>query len=69
MILALNDIKKLSIPDRVELTEVIWQSIDEEIILSDDQKMEIDRRIEFIDKNETDFFTWEETIAHIRTSK
>ena len=69
MIPEINDIKKLSISDRVELAEAIWKSIDEETVFSEDQKAEIDRRIDLIDSRKTVFFTWEETLARVRKNK
>ena len=61
--------KKLSIPDRILLVEEIWDSIAEEnqaFELTDEQKRELDRRLELARNNPEQGRTWDEIKAEFR---
>ncbi|WP_375498667.1 addiction module protein [uncultured Nostoc sp.] len=48
------DICELSVSERIQLTEKLWDSIlttPEKVILSDEQKQELDRRLEMHRQN------------------
>jgi putative addiction module component (TIGR02574 family) len=57
------DIAELSISERIQLAEDLWDSILEretELSLSEAQQQELDRRLENYDRNPTNGFSWEE---------
>jgi putative addiction module component (TIGR02574 family) len=65
----LNEIKALSIPDRIHIVQEILESIAVEQTYPDltaVQKREIDRRITDYEANPDDVMTWEEIKASIR---
>ncbi len=58
-----SDYRKLSIPERLELVEDIWDSIaqDAEVFpLSDEQKAELDRRLEAHRRDPESAIPWTE---------
>ena len=64
--------KKLSIPERLALVEEIWDSIAEEtnyFELTDEQRQELDRRLESFRANPSQGRTWEEIKAEFLNSK
>lgn len=69
MAATLNEITTLSIEDRIQLVQAIWDSIADEQAypdLTEAQKHELDRRI---DRNESQLdqaLTWEEIKASVR---
>jgi len=64
---SINDILRLSVAKRLRILEKIWNSITtDEIRITDEQKKELDRRLERMKKGETRFFTWEEVKANLR---
>jgi putative addiction module component (TIGR02574 family) len=57
------DISELSIAERIQLAEDLWDSILEretELSLSEAQQQELDRRLENYDRNPTNGSSWEE---------
>ena len=55
--------KKLSVSDRIRLVEEIWDTIAEEneaFELTDAQKRELDRRVEWVRNNPGQGRTWDE---------
>ena len=63
------DYTKLSIPERVLLAQDIWNSIvaESEIVeLTDEQKAELDRRMEEYQKQPETFRTWDEVKERLR---
>ena len=51
---AVADILELSIPERIQVVEDIWDSISavpESVLLSEEQKIELDRRLQAYHKN------------------
>jgi putative addiction module component (TIGR02574 family) len=62
-------IDRLSIADRLELVQEIWDSIaasQEEIPLTETQKQEFDRRLADLDANPNNVLTWDEIKAQVR---
>jgi len=58
----MKDILQLSIKDRLSMVEAIWDSVASEtdITLSDDQKTEINRRLELYKTGRTKTYSWDE---------
>ena len=64
--------KKLSIPERLSLVQEIWDSIaqdNEYYELTDEQRQELDRRLESFRANPSQGRTWEEIKAEFLNSK
>jgi putative addiction module component (TIGR02574 family) len=64
--------KNLSIPDRIRLVEEIWDTIAEEneaFELTDAQKRELDRRVEWVRNNPGQGRTWDEIKAEFLKSR
>ncbi|MEH1897921.1 MAG: addiction module protein [Nostoc sp.] len=65
------DISELSIAERIQLAEDLWDSIlekQEELPLSSTQQQELDRRLENYKKNPTSGSSWEEVKKRLRFS-
>jgi putative addiction module component (TIGR02574 family) len=65
----LNEIEALSIEERINLVQAIWDGIAEDRAcadLTDMQKQELDRRIADSDNNPENVMTWEEIKASIK---
>ena len=63
------DILELSVAERIQMVEDIWDSIaavPEAVALSEDQKKELDRRIEAYHLNPDAGFPWIEVRERIR---
>ncbi len=70
---ALKDLLKLSIPERILLVEELWDSIEQEadsneIFFTEEQRLEIERRIDLIEQGKTKFYTWEEVKAKVKAN-
>ena len=67
--LAKYDILNLSVSERIQLVEDIWDSIAEvpdSVSLTDEQKTELDRRLEACHQDPTNGSPWEEVLSRIR---
>ncbi|HEX6044997.1 MAG TPA: addiction module protein [Pyrinomonadaceae bacterium] len=67
-----EEVKKLSIPERLALVQEIWDSIAEDnacFELTDEQRQELDRRLESFRANPSQGRTWEEIKAEFLNSK
>ncbi len=65
----LEQLTALSIDDRINLVQAIWDSIAAEQAypdLTQEQQQELDRRITAYDANPTQVMTWEEIKASIK---
>ncbi len=65
------DISQLSVAERIQLAEDLWDSISqqqEELPLSEAQEQELDRRLENYHKNPTNGSSWEEVKNWIKFS-
>lgn len=68
MTISLAEIKELSVAERIQLVEDIWDSIalsSEEMPLSEEQKAELDRRLEDLEEDPGSGITWEELKAEL----
>jgi len=62
------DLFSLSIPERIQLVEDIWDSIaiqPEKVELSSDTKCELDKRLEEYEKNPQDQSSWDEVRSRL----
>jgi len=63
-------IDRLSVEERIQLIEEIWESLDadagaEPPVLTDRQKQELERRIAFLDANPGQTVPWEDVEARL----
>lgn len=58
-------IERLSVEERIELVEEIWDSISEATPLTEAQRRELDRRLEEHEANPNDVVPWEVVKASI----
>ncbi len=68
MPISIEEIRKLSVLERIELISQIWDSIespDDLPPLTEAQRGELDRRIEAYERDPTDVSTWDEVYARI----
>lgn len=61
----IREIKKLSVDERIEMVEAIWDSIENDTIgahvsLTKEQEDELERRIKRYESGESKTYTWEE---------
>lgn len=60
----IKEIRKLSVQDRIEMVEAIWDTIAEDSLLggslTKDQEVEISRRIDLLESGQTKTYSWEE---------
>ena len=64
-----EDILNLSVSERIQLVEDIWDSIveiPEAVILTDDQKMDLDNRLDAYHRKSTESSPWEEVRERIQ---
>lgn len=62
----------LSVPERIQLVEDIWDSVaevPEDVTLTDDQKAEIDRRLDAYHHNPDEGSPWEVVRERIRSRR
>jgi len=67
--LSIADVLKLSVPERIQLVEDIWDSIaavPEAVPLTDAQREELDRRLDAYRRDPAAGSPWEEVRARIR---
>ncbi len=67
----LADILELPVSERILLAQDIWESIaivPEEVVLTEDQREELDRRLDEYHKDPEKGSPWEEVKARIRGS-
>jgi putative addiction module component (TIGR02574 family) len=67
----LSDILQLTIAERIQLAEDIWDSVaafPEAIPLTDAQKEELDRRLQAYAQNPNEGFPWDELRDKLRKS-
>lgn len=65
----MDDIRKMSVPERLDLLEAIWESIAEEaggVPVSETQIAEATRRLEEHDADPSTGIPWEEAEARLR---
>lgn len=67
----LKDILELSVAERIQLVEDIWDSIasvPESLSLTDDERQELDRRLEAYARNPDEGISWDELKKKMRES-
>ena len=70
--LAKADVLRLSVPERIQLVEDIWDSIaemPEEVGLTDEQKAELDRRLDAYHRNPDEGSPWGMVRERIRSRR
>ena len=70
--ITLDEVLKLPVSERIRIVEAIWDSIadsPEEVQLSDEQKVELDRRLEALEKNPDAGCSWDEVRARLWPGK
>lgn len=68
----ISDILQLSIAERIQLVEDIWDSIavvPEAVPLTEEQKAELDRRLESYQANPDEGISWQELKDKLRQRK
>lgn len=67
----LSDILQMSVAERIQLAEDIWDSIaafPEAVSVTNDQKEELDRRLEAHAQNPSEGISWDELREKVRKS-
>ena len=67
----LKDILELSVAERIQLVEDIWDSIaavPESLALTEEQRQELDRRLEAYTQNPDEGISWDELKKRVRKS-
>ena len=62
----LEEIEKLSLDDRIELLEALWESIDAETsVLTDAERSELDVRLAAFEQNRSSVIPWDQVRAEL----
>jgi putative addiction module component (TIGR02574 family) len=70
--ITLEEVLRLPVAERIRIVEAIWDSIadsPEAIALTDEQKAELDRRLEAFENNPGEGSSWDEVRARIWPDK
>lgn len=70
--ITMNEITQLSIPERIQLAQDIWDSIwsvPEDLELSEAQSQELDRRLQSYRQEPESSVPWDEVKQRIRNAK
>lgn len=70
--LTLDAILRLSVPERIQIVEDIWDSIaatPEQLPLTDAQRAELDRRLNAHDTDPSSALPWDEVRSRLHKSK
>ncbi len=65
----IHDLKSLPVAQRLEVVEAVWNSIAEDptpVALSEEQRAELDRRLEAYKANPEDVLTWNQVLEQLR---
>ncbi len=67
----MREIRELSVEERIELAEAIWESVeeDQDDELTDAQKRELDRRLAAYEASGYKGDSWENVVERIRAKK
>lgn len=66
------DVLSLSVPERIQLVEDIWDTIaelPEEVLLTDEQKAELDRRLDAYHENPDEGSSWGMVRERVRSRR
>ena len=64
------DFKKLTPEERLQLIEELWDSLsDEDVPLTDAQRVELDKRLDDLEKNPDKVVPWEEVKRRLQNRK
>jgi putative addiction module component (TIGR02574 family) len=69
---ALKEIESWSFDDQIELAQQLWDRIVDsgrQPELTEDQKAELDRRLEALEANPDDVISWESIVEHVRRKR
>ena len=71
MTISRDDILKLTVAERLDLIDTIWDSItdDADLLLTDAKRREIDRRLDQYAVNPPSLSSWEEVRARIEAQR
>ena len=70
--ITLEEVLRLPVAERIRIVEAIWDSIadsPEAVALTDEQKAELDRRLEAFESNPDEGSSWDEVRARIWPGK
>ena len=70
--ITLDEVLQLPVPERIRIVEAIWNSIadtPEALELTDEQRVELDRRLEDFEKNPSGGSSWAEVRNRIWRGK
>ena len=70
--ITLDEVLQLPVPERIRIVEAIWNSIadtPEALELTDEQRVELDRRLEGFEKNPSGGSSWAEVRNRIWRGK
>jgi putative addiction module component (TIGR02574 family) len=70
--ITLEEVLRLPVPERIRIVEAIWGSIadsPEAVALTDEQKAELDRRLQAFESNPDAGSSWDEVRARIWQGK
>lgn len=65
----LKEIETWPVDDQLELVQQVWDRLADagwRPTLTDDQKAELDRRLEALEKNPDEVETWDAIVEHVR---
>ena len=66
----INEIKKLSVKERMQIVEAIYDSIDEDTAdWSEEQRKEIERRLDLIESGQVKMYSWNEVKQNLNLKK
>ncbi len=68
----LESLKTLSVAERIQLVEDLWDSIaitQEEFGLSEAQQIELERRLDALEQNQSPLSSWSEVKARVLESR
>ena len=68
----LQEVEAWPMEERIQLVEALWNQVAEENVqqeLSESQKRELDRRLESLNADPQDVFSWEEVQRYVRRTR
>jgi putative addiction module component (TIGR02574 family) len=69
---ALREIERWPLDDQIEFVQTVWERIVQsgwQPRLTQEQEVELDRRLDDLDANPGNVVTWEEIIDHVRRQR